>query len=301
MKSATKKIATLLCCLALLLCLTGCERADYVAAVEVYNSGQFAEARNLFLALGEYEDSAALAKRCDYHLAVQLYKDGKFPEAIAALEKLGDYEDCQELITHSNYQIALQLKETRDYDAAQAAFEALEGYENSAKHISDIRWARMADALIAAEGLQKDSTRISIDPADPYTLTFYTERTQDEGYILFDTLTLTLRYESTQAEYIASNKFSLSWLDEKYGSTQTCSGILPLADLTAETVLPVENYRKQIVNLQDEEYTVTDPEGNTMEEGMALNLQTLLADVPGMLQDLDPRFTMDILGLSQLA
>ena len=90
MKSATKKIATLLCCLALLLCLTGCERADYVAAVEVYNSGQFAEARNLFLALGEYEDSAALAKRCDYHLAVQLYKDGKFPEAIAALEKLGD-------------------------------------------------------------------------------------------------------------------------------------------------------------------------------------------------------------------
>lgn len=313
MKTAMKKAAVLLCCLCLVLAMTGCERADYVAAVEVYNSGDFAQARELFLALEDYEDSAALAKRCEYHLAVALYSDGAFQEAITALEKLGDYEDSLALITHSRYQIALQLKESKDYDAAEAAFEALDGYANSADHIADIRWARLYDTVLEKGTLQEDGTTcryapseesaswLQISTEDPYTLTFSTEATRDEGFLLFDSLAITLRYPVTQAEYSAVSKFILQWNGAEYGSTQTCSGAIDPAELNGDTVLKVENYRKESLDIRDESHSSADASDSSMEEGMAANLKVLLADIPVILQSLDSRFTTALLGFTQLA
>ena len=39
----------------------------------------------------------------------------------------------------------------------------------------------------------------------------------------------------------------------------------------------------------------------SMEEGMAANLQTLLPQIPVLLQSLDSRFTPELLGLTQLS
>ena len=308
MKNVCRKIALLLCALCLLLALTGCDRADYVAAVEVYNAGDYAQARELFLALEDYEDSAELAKRCEYHLAVATYSEGKFEEAIAALEKLGDYEDSLALITHSKYQIALQLKDSRDHDAAEAAFEALEGYANSADHIADIRWARLYDTVLEKGTMAEDgttcrfaidgtATTLSVSSKDPYALSFYTEMTKDEGIIITDTLALTVRYGGEEAEYAATSTFSMSWMDAKYGSTQSCSGKTDAASLTGKTVLPVTNYKLQALDVQDTAHMLTDPSGNSMGDGMAANLKVLAADAAGLLQALDSRFTMELIGI----
>lgn len=313
MKKFAKKISLLLCCVCLLLAMTGCERADYVAAVEVYNTGDYAQAMELFQALGEYENSAELAKRCEYHLAVALYSEGKFQEAIPALEKMGDYEDSKALITHSRYQIALQLKDSKDYDAAQEAFEALDGYENSADHIADICWARFFDTIVEKSQLQEDgktyhylasedcATVLKVNSEDPYTVTFYTEISKDDGLKYFDSLSLTLGYPVGSAKYEALSKFSLLWNEKEYGSTQTCSGKLDPAEISFDTVLKTDNFQKDTLDIQDEEQTSTDSSDNSMEEGMAANLQTLLTDIPQILQSLDTRFTPDLLGLSQLA
>lgn len=308
MKNVYKKIALLLCALCLLLALTGCDRADYVAAVEVYNTGDYAQARDLFLALEDYEDSAELAKRCEYHLAVAIYSEGKFEEAIAALEKLGDYEDSLALITHSKYQIALQLKDSRDHDAAEAAFEALDGYANSADHIADIRWARLYDTVLEKGTLAEDgktcrfavdgtATTLSVSKEDPYALTLYTEMSKEDGIVIHDTLSLTVHYSAEEAEYAATSTFSMSWMETQYGSTQSCSGKIDAASLTGETVLPVANYKMQALDIQDTSHVLTDSSDNSMEEGMAANLKVLAADAAGLLEALDSRFTLELIGL----
>lgn len=299
-----KKFALVLCALCLLLALTGCERADYVAAVEVYNSGDFAQARELFLALEDYENSPALVKRCDYHLAVDIYREGRFEDAIAALEKLGDYEDCPQLITHSKYQIALKLKEDKAYDEAEAAFEALEGYENSADHIMDIRWSRLLDTLLTNSVAQEDGThciegegvKLLLDPNDPHAFTFTTEYQREDGFVLRDGLSLTLRYRSQDVQYSAFSKYIFTFMGKEYGNTQICSGTIAAAELTRDTQLALSNYQKTSLDVKNKEHLSTDPTGQTMDAGIAENLPKLLDAIPTMLLEQDERFTAELLG-----
>ena len=118
MKSVFNKLLLLLCALCLLLSLTGCERADYVKAVEVYNTGDFAQAQQMFLALEDYENSAALAKRCQYHLAVDIYRKGDFQNAIPALE-VSDWEICRAEAGYRNYTVSTLEMLARQYPGAQ--------------------------------------------------------------------------------------------------------------------------------------------------------------------------------------
>lgn len=46
-------------------------KKDYEAAVTLYNGGDYAAAQEAFVALGDYEDSAAYAKNCGYQIETQ--------------------------------------------------------------------------------------------------------------------------------------------------------------------------------------------------------------------------------------
>jgi tetratricopeptide (TPR) repeat protein len=92
-----KRILSILLALAMVFALAGCTASDYKAAVKTMESGDYAAASAAFKALGDYEDSAALAQQCDYLLATELYNSGDYAAALAAYEALGDYEDSADL------------------------------------------------------------------------------------------------------------------------------------------------------------------------------------------------------------
>lgn len=91
-----RKLFALILSLVMLVMLTGCDSSDYKKAVSLYESGEYAEAVEMFEALGDYEDSAEMVKACNYQIALELTKAGKYQEALVMFVSLGDYEDCAE-------------------------------------------------------------------------------------------------------------------------------------------------------------------------------------------------------------
>ena len=91
-----KRITALILTAAMLLTLTGCDSSDYKKAASLYESGEYAEAAEMFEALGDYKDSADRVKACNYQGALELADAGKYQEALEIFLSLGDYEDCGE-------------------------------------------------------------------------------------------------------------------------------------------------------------------------------------------------------------
>ena len=91
-----KRITSLILAVAMLLTLTGCNSSDYKKAASLYESGEYAEAAEMFEALGDYKDSADMVKACNYQGALELSDAGKYQEALEIFLSLGDYEDCGE-------------------------------------------------------------------------------------------------------------------------------------------------------------------------------------------------------------
>ena len=88
-----KKIIAALLVLVMALSLCACDSSDYKEAMELYNLGDYAQARTMFVALADYEDSADMVNKCDYQMAQDYMIDGKYEEAKALFVQLGDYED----------------------------------------------------------------------------------------------------------------------------------------------------------------------------------------------------------------
>lgn len=91
-----RKLIALILSLVMLVMLTGCDSSDYKKAVSLFESGKYAEAAEMFVALGDYENSAEMVNACNYQIAVELTKAGKYQEALGMFVSLGDYEDCAE-------------------------------------------------------------------------------------------------------------------------------------------------------------------------------------------------------------
>lgn len=75
---------------------TADSRDAYEKAASLYDSGEYAQALEMFEALGDYEDSADKVKACSYQVALELTKAENYQEALDMFLSLGDYEDCAE-------------------------------------------------------------------------------------------------------------------------------------------------------------------------------------------------------------
>lgn len=93
-----KKVFALLLMLALVLSLTACDSSDYKEAMELFNSEKYSDAVTIFEELGDYEDSAQMALKCKYEMALSFIEDGEFDSAKELLVALDDYENCPELL-----------------------------------------------------------------------------------------------------------------------------------------------------------------------------------------------------------
>lgn len=76
--------------------LSGCKSSDYKTASNYLEEGKYAEAREIFVSLGDYKDSSEKITACDYGLADALFAQGSYDEAIAAFDALNGYSDSAE-------------------------------------------------------------------------------------------------------------------------------------------------------------------------------------------------------------
>ena len=101
MKKTIKNLALVLLIAALMLTVTGCSASDYKTATQLMKSGNAAAASEMFKALGDYKDSAALAVACDYAVAKNTYDAGEYEKAAELFTALGDYEDSAALASQA--------------------------------------------------------------------------------------------------------------------------------------------------------------------------------------------------------
>lgn len=69
--------------------------SKYNNAVEMMESGDFAEAEAAFSALGDYQDAQAKATECQYGRAMALFESGDYALAKEIFSSLGEYQDSQ--------------------------------------------------------------------------------------------------------------------------------------------------------------------------------------------------------------
>ena len=126
-----RKFRFLCLLLALCLCLCSCKSSDYSKAKELFDAGEYQQAKEAFVALADYEDSAEMAKKCDYQLGLKLLEAGNFTDAKEAFAALGDYEDAPELAKKCDYQLAKKLLEEGKNQDALDLLRNLGDYEDS--------------------------------------------------------------------------------------------------------------------------------------------------------------------------
>lgn len=127
-----KKILALSLVLLLAFSLCACSSRDYSSAEKLFRDGQYGRAAEAFEALGDYQDSAAMAKACRYEEARELMSGGDYARAITLFQALGRYQDCDDQIRECNYQLACSDLAKVRLDEAAERFTALGSYRDSA-------------------------------------------------------------------------------------------------------------------------------------------------------------------------
>lgn len=139
----------------------------YKTAETLYASGEYQEAEEAFLALGEYKDAAAKADESHgawlaarYDAAQALLDSGEYDEAEKAFLSLGNYKDsvakAKAAITTRDYVAAEAIMESGKYEAAAKAFEAIED-SSEAEEMAKECWYLLAGEYRDKNDLSKAS------------------------------------------------------------------------------------------------------------------------------------------------
>ena len=122
-------------------------QAQYDAALQLYEAGDYAGAYEAFSALENFSDSRAKAgdsrrqwKAATYKEAVSLYSKKQYAEAKPLFEELGNYEKsnsylstCTTQVMRSDYLRAKELYSNGEYAEAKELFESLGSFSDSRK------------------------------------------------------------------------------------------------------------------------------------------------------------------------
>ena len=77
----------------------------YDEAVEVYNRGKYAEARELFAEIKDFKDSKSYYMESAYQMAVEARNNKDYDSANPIFEALGNYKDSAELVHYHDYSV----------------------------------------------------------------------------------------------------------------------------------------------------------------------------------------------------
>lgn len=107
----------------------------YQLAVIDFDGQKYDEAETAFLALNDYKESATYVLECKYQPALALYENKNYADAQVQLEALGEYKDSKTLASECAYHIALAFFENGEYENAIVAFEKLGDFKDSQEYI----------------------------------------------------------------------------------------------------------------------------------------------------------------------
>ena len=112
------------------------KESAYAAAEALLDSGSYLDAKEAFLALGEFEDAALRAQECDYRRAEDYAKSDRLSEAISLLGTMNDYPGAEELMNtcrETLYDRALEATYACRLDEAVQRWNELGDYRDSLK------------------------------------------------------------------------------------------------------------------------------------------------------------------------
>lgn len=114
------------------------KKSSYLYAKELLSYGEFEDAELIITDLSGYKDAEALAKECDYQKASSLAEEGNYEAAIQLFTALGEYKDSAELICETKADRGLSYLDAKQYEKALAEFKALknDGWANAFEGIN---------------------------------------------------------------------------------------------------------------------------------------------------------------------
>ncbi len=145
--------------------LSGCEKNDYKTANEMMENGEYMSAMDIYISLGDYEDSSDKINECKYKYAVECMNRGDYEQASCLFEELGSYNDSVVKLQQAKYGIATVKFAERDYASAAEVFENLGDYEDAAEKVLECRYLI---ALNLFEQKDYESAKEAFDALDSY-------------------------------------------------------------------------------------------------------------------------------------
>lgn len=101
------------------------KESRYLYAKELLFYGKYEDAQSIFVELKDYQDSEALSKECDYQKAISFAENGDYETAIQMFAALGEYKDSAELVYKTKADRGLSYLDAKQYEKALAEFKAL--------------------------------------------------------------------------------------------------------------------------------------------------------------------------------
>ena len=129
-------IVLILCAVAAALYFFIIPEIKYNSALSDLNNGEFEKAKEAFVELDTYRDSAEQVLECDYRYAMYLFNEKKYGQAINAFAELGGYADSGEMIIESGYLEASEFESNRDYQSAAEIFYIIRDYKDSRERLN---------------------------------------------------------------------------------------------------------------------------------------------------------------------
>ncbi len=135
----------------------------YRMATELFESNtaeSLAQAKQMFVALGDYEQSADYAMRCDYQQAELLMVAEGYEAAINIYTSISGYADSALKIQEAKYRLAVKMLENENYEDAKTAFTELGNYLDSMDRI------HVCDYQLGIAALEAENYESAVDYLD---------------------------------------------------------------------------------------------------------------------------------------
>ena len=129
------------------------DKAAQAKADGLYNAGDYAGANDIYAALGENYQTNAEGYKAKYQQAEELAAAGSYDEAVAVFGSLGAYGDAKDKVSEVTYSKANALAAAGSYDEAVSIFTELGDYADAKEQISATTYAK-------AEALRKNGKRM---------------------------------------------------------------------------------------------------------------------------------------------
>ena len=144
------------------------KKSDYLQAVSDLKTGTEASllnAQEIFVKLGDYENSALKAKEAMYARAEKMLQAGKYDDAAALFEAVPDYSDARVRRQNALYEKAMALLNQGSFAEAKAIFEALTGYAGADKMAKECVYQ---PGIIALDNKEYDQAIVLLNQIPDY-------------------------------------------------------------------------------------------------------------------------------------